>query len=252
MKRFSAFFFFVGIHSIFAATWQWKLVDSIAHPQTRFTQGLFWDGPELVESTGLVGRSAVYRMNKSGKVLDSAIIPAPHFGEGSARFGDDLLVLTWQSKKGFILDAKTLDAKGEFPIPGEGWGLATGDNCLWLSNGSPKILKLSPDTKEVVGGLDVTSAGKPVGNLNEIEVFGKYMLANIWFSDSVAVIGMADGKVVAWLDFSTLAKRTRKGSAGAEVLNGLAWDGKRLWLTGKLWSKIFAVEIKEPVKDSKP
>jgi glutaminyl-peptide cyclotransferase len=84
-----------------------------------------------------------------------------------------------------------------------------------------------------------------VQKLNELEAVGKFLFANVWFSDSIAVINRADGKVANWIDCSSLAKRVRKGSAGAEVLNGIAWDGKRLWITGKLWSKIFALELKD-------
>ena len=36
-----------------------------------------------------------------------------------------------------------------------------------------------------------------------------------------------------------------KGPTGENVLNGIAWDAdkKRLFVTGKLWPKLFAVEV---------
>jgi glutaminyl-peptide cyclotransferase len=158
--RFLIFVCFLMGSLAWSAGLTWKLVDSLPHPQTRFTQGLSMDGNDLLESTGLVGSSRLYRMDRTGKVLDSAVIPAPHFGEGSVRVGDEILVLTWRSGKGLVFDATTLDAKGEFPIPGEGWGLTLADNALWMSNGTASILKLAPDTKAVIGKLDVTFQGK--------------------------------------------------------------------------------------------
>jgi len=223
--------------------WKWKVVDSLSHPHDRFTQGLFWSGSDLYESTGLVGQSRVYHMNAKGKVLDSTEIPAPHFGEGSARVGDQLLVLTWQSRIGFVLHAKTLQKLGEFSLPGEGWGLASDAGNLWLSDGSATLFRMNAATKSIVGTLPVKEQGRPVAKLNELEVVGPFVLANIWYSDSIAVIAPADGHVVAWIDCASLTKAVRKTDAHADVLNGIAWDGKKLWVTGKLWPKIFALEV---------
>ncbi|HSQ41441.1 MAG TPA: glutaminyl-peptide cyclotransferase [Fibrobacteraceae bacterium] len=250
--RFVAIALLVGFFSpLFAAVWSWKVVDSLPHPQTRFTQGLFWDGNQLVESTGLVGRSFVYRMDSTAKTLDSVAIPSPHFGEGCARIGDQIFVLTWRSGVAFVLRTDSLDTVGVFSIPGEGWGLAAANNLLWMTNGSDKILKLSPASHEVVGELAVRAGLQPVQKLNELEVVGNRIYANIWFSDSIAVIDAATGKVQAWLDLSSLAKRVRQASRGAEVLNGIAWDGRRLWITGKLWTQFFALEIQESQKKSR-
>ena len=46
-------------------------LDSLAHDQRHFTQGLFFDGENLVETTGQYGRSALYRYDGAMKVLDS-------------------------------------------------------------------------------------------------------------------------------------------------------------------------------------
>ena len=47
------------------------IVDSIPHEQNHFTQGLFFDGKDLIESTGRYGGSGIYRRTLDGKVLDS-------------------------------------------------------------------------------------------------------------------------------------------------------------------------------------
>ena len=48
------------------------IVDSVPHEMTHFTQGLFFDGKELIETTGLYGKSGLYRRTLDGKILDSA------------------------------------------------------------------------------------------------------------------------------------------------------------------------------------
>jgi len=50
---------------------------------------------------------------------------------------------------------------------------------------------------------------------------------------------------VKWLDFSEQAKSIRKKHPQAEVLNGIAFDGKNLWITGKNWPWVYRVAINE-------
>ena len=100
-----------------------EIVDSIPHEKTHFTQGLFFDGKELIETTGLYGQSGLYRRTLDGKILDSAKLADKYFGEGSIAVGDDIFYLTWKSKKAFIYSRKPFVKKGEISIPTEGWGL---------------------------------------------------------------------------------------------------------------------------------
>ena len=97
------------------------IVDSIPHEQTHFTQGLFFDGKDLIESTGRYGGSGIYRRTLDGRVLDSLRLEERYFGEGSGVLGDEVYYLTWKSHKAFIYSRKPFKKKGEFRIPTEGW-----------------------------------------------------------------------------------------------------------------------------------
>lgn len=242
--RIFSYLLFLSVTFVSAApVWKYAIIDSMEHPKERFTQGLSWSRGELFETTGLVGKSKVYRMDRNGKVLKSTDIAPPHFGEGSVVVGGDLVVLTWRSGLGFVFDAQTLAPKGEFSIPGEGWGLCLRDGDLWLSNGSSRLLRLHPESKDVTGFLEVRDGNVPVSNLNELESAGNFLLANIWYSDSIAIIQPQSGNIVAYLDLSKISQGIHKRDPHADVLNGMAWDGKHLWVTGKLWPKIYVLEI---------
>ncbi|MCL2207271.1 MAG: glutaminyl-peptide cyclotransferase [Fibromonadales bacterium] len=210
--------------------------DSIPHPQTRFTQGLFWEGGELWESTGLEGKSKIYRMNKKGEAFDSLAMPGSHFGEGIAKIGNKMLWLTWRSGMGYVLSASPLHIIGSFKIAGEGWGLTVWNGNWLMSDGSSSLYVLSANDMSVINTIKT-----PVKFLNELEAVGDTLYANIWGSDSIAVISLPGGNVIKWLDFSELAKRIRKSHPKAEVLNGIAWDGKNLWITGKNWPWIYKI-----------
>jgi len=210
--------------------------DSIPHPQTRFTQGLFWDGGELWESTGIEGKSKIYRMNKKGETFDSIAMPENHFGEGIAKIGNKIIWLTWRSNKGFVLYANPLQVLGDFRVAGEGWGVTVWNGNWLMSNGTSSLYVLSANDMRVINTIKT-----PVSLLNELEVVGDTLYANVWGSDSIAVISLPTGAVIKWLDFTEKAKSIRKKFPNAEVLNGIAWDGKNLWITGKNWPWIYKI-----------
>jgi glutamine cyclotransferase len=218
------------------------ILDSIPHSKEHFTQGLFFEDDELWESTGLVGQSKIYRMNKNGEAFDSISMPGNYFGEGIAKMGNKMLWLTWQSRLGFILSAVPLRVLGTFKINGEGWGLTVWRGNWLMSNGTSSLILLSPADMSAAGKIDVRAEGANLPYLNELEVVGDTLWANVWQSDSIAVISLPSGNVVKWLDFSKQAKDVRKKHPSAEVLNGVAFKGKNLWITGKNWPWIYKVE----------
>jgi glutaminyl-peptide cyclotransferase len=68
--------------------------------------------------------------------------------------------------------------------------------------------------------------------------------ANIWQKDVIARISPQTGQILGWVDLSGL--RALLGDEGSpEVLNGIAYDsGKdRIFVTGKLWPKLFEIKI---------
>ncbi|MCF0220856.1 MAG: glutaminyl-peptide cyclotransferase [Fibrobacter sp.] len=218
------------------------IVDSIPHDQSNFTQGLFFDGTDLIETTGMHGASGLYRYSldgKSLKVLNSTRLEKRYFGEGSIGVGDDIFYLTWKEKKAFIYDRRSFRRKGEFSIPTEGWGLTYWRDALLMSNGSSELLQIALGGFYVVGAIQVNDGNRPVPMLNELEIVGDTLYANIWQSDDIAVISLPNGKVVRYLNFSEKVGELRRKYPDIDVLNGIAYDGKNLWVTGKYWPWIY-------------
>jgi glutamine cyclotransferase len=81
--------------------------------------------------------------------------------------------------------------------------------------------------------------------LNELEWVRGEIWANVWMTDRIARISPADGRVLGWIDAAGLLKAGERRSPDA-VLNGIAYDSKhdRLFVTGKLWPKIFEVRVR--------
>ena len=62
--------------------------------------------------------------------------------------------------------------------------------------------------------------------------------------DRIARISPLTGKVVGWVDLKGLLSPMYTLEPGA-VLNGIAYDaeGKRLFVTGKLWPSLFELQL---------
>jgi glutamine cyclotransferase len=227
-------------------TYDYKVVRSYPHDAQAFTQGLLYRDGFLYESTGLNGKSSIRKVDlASGKVLQSKDIPPQYFGEGLTASGDTLVSITWQSQTGFVFDLKSFELKSQFSYPGEGWGLANSGKELVLSDGSATLRFLDPKTFLEVRRVKVTADGIAVDQLNELEVVEGEIFANIWHTNTIARIDPASGKIIGWIDFGKLYPDAGKGPNGENVMNGIAYDAekKRLFVTGKLWPKIYEVKI---------
>ena len=217
------------------------------HDPAAFTEGLFFRDGQLYESTGQKGQSTVRKVElKSGRVLQKKELAPDYFGEGSTAVGDTIVNLTWQTNVGFLFDAKTFALKGRFNYKGEGWGLASDARHVYMSDGSAEIRVLDPKTLAEQSRIRVTAEGKPITQLNELEVVEGQLFANVWGTDVIARIDPASGNVVGWIDLTGLLPPAQRGTTSVDaVLNGIAYEpkGHHLYVTGKLWPKLFEIEL---------
>ena len=227
--------------------YDYEVVRVWPHDRTAFTQGLAWHDGDLLESTGRYP-STVRRVRlEDGAVLERRVLDTAWFGEGLTEIGGRVLTLTWLSGKGFIWDAADLSPRGEFAYAGEGWGLTDDGARLILSDGTPVLRFLDPDTLTETGRTPVTLDGRPVDQINELEWIEGEVFANVWQTDLIVRIDPATGRVTGIVDLTGLLP-DRSGMAADDVLNGIAWDpdGRRLFVTGKNWPSLFEIRLTGP------
>jgi glutamine cyclotransferase len=190
------------------------------------------------------GRSSLRRVAlETGRVLQRLAVDRRYFAEGLASWGPHLVQLTWDTGIGFVYDRTSFKLLKTFSYAGEGWGLADDGKQLVLSDGTPTLKFLDPSTFAVTRRVTVRDGAMPVDDLNELEVIGGLAYANVWLTDRIAIISPDEGKVVGWLDLSTL---TPKAASPDAVLNGIAYDaaGDRLFVTGKMWPLLFEIRVR--------
>lgn len=227
----------------------YELLNSYPHDINAYTQGLEFDEDILFESTGLNGESSLRTVNyKSGEPLVNKALDNNYFGEGLTVFKDQVIQLTWKSKKGFIYDKETLEMKKSFPYQDsqEGWGLCNNDSLLYKSDGTHRIWTLDPQTYQEKEALQVMTHKAALKNLNELEwVAGKIYANTYQFQkDVVVIIDPKSGAVEGVVDFSGLKDKVTQHPK-LNVFNGIAYHPKRktFFVTGKNWDKLFEVKI---------
>jgi len=226
--------------------WIPEVIARYPHDSDAFTQGLLFHNGDLYESTGLEGESSLRQVDiETGRALRRHTVDRRLFAEGLALVNDKLYQLTWRSGLAFVYSIEDFGEIETFSYSGEGWGLTFDGEQLIMSDGTPTLRFLDPETFTVQRTVTVTDSSQPQASLNELEYIDGEVWANIWFEDRVARIDPEDGRIIGWIDLSALYPADRRDPDA--VVNGIAWDPEsdRIFVTGKLWPAIFEIELSQ-------
>jgi glutamine cyclotransferase len=226
----------------------YNITNTYPHDRDAFTEGLIFEDGVLYEGTGLLEQSTLRRVElETGAVLQIRELSDQFFGEGITIYGDKIIQLTWQSNIGFVYDKDSFELLQEFNYSTEGWGITHDGERLIMSDGTSTLHFLDPQTFEEISQLEVFDNDGPVTRLNELEYIQGEIYANVWQTDLVARIAPETGRVIGWIDLRGLLTAEDRLEP-VDVLNGIAYDAEadRLFVTGKLWPKLFEIELISP------
>lgn len=231
----------------------YKIEKVFPHDTSSYTEGLQYVDGFLYESTGVNGHSYLLKTDlATGKILQSVKLDSMYFGEGIAVIGDKIIQLTWQQKVGFVYDKKTFKKTGTFNYNWgrEGWGMCFDGKTVYNDDSTNRIFMLNKDTYQPYSFIDVYDDQHDIQQINELEYIDGKIYSNIYTTDTIIVIDPKNGAVLATVDLKNLYPMDSrpysvKSDPGNNVLNGIAWDerGKRLFITGKKWDKLFQVKF---------
>jgi glutamine cyclotransferase len=224
-----------------------KTIHTYPHDKDAFTQGLLYDDGELFEGTGQENGSTLREVElETGKVIRQHNLDESLFGEGIALYRDRIYQVTWKSKVGFVYNKSDFKLINKIYYPTEGWGMTTMDDKIVMSDGSNVLYFYEPEMFTVISKIEVYDNEKKRDSLNELEYINGEIWANIWINDHIARIDPVSGKVLGYIDLKgILPASDRNGET--DVLNGIAYDnkGKRIFVTGKKWPKLFEIKVTE-------
>lgn len=223
----------------------YKVIKMYPHDPNAFTQGLVFENGVLYEGTGLRGQSTLRRVElETGAILQMRELPPHIFGEGVTIYKNKIIQLSWHSNVGFVYDKDTFELLDEFHYQIEGWGITHDGKHLIISDGTSRLYLFDPETFENIGFIEVYDDAGPVTELNELEYVKGEIYANIWETDYIARIAPQTGRVIGLIGLKGLLNRENR-TERVDVLNGIAYDARndRLFVTGKLWPKLFEIEL---------
>lgn len=229
-----------------------SIVNEFPHDTGSYTEGLSFYNGQLYEGTGAsptVSNNGTWLGPidiNSGKIVKKVDLGKDWFGEGITFLNDKVYQLTYQTKKGFVYDAKTFQKIKEFTInSAEGWGLTNDGKSLIMSDGTSSLSFLDPESLKVTNVVGVSDNNGPVGNINELEFINGNLYANQWLTPYILKIDPASGKVTGRLDFSRLVEQIKSQYPAAEEFNGIAYDSttQKVFVTGKKWPKLYEIKL---------
>lgn len=223
----------------------YRVVKVFPHDTKAYTQGLFWHNGYLYEGTGQYGSSELRKVEpESGKVVQRVSLERKYFGEGIALLDGKIYQLTWTDSLAIVYDAETFRVLKTFSYDGEGWGLTTDGEKLYMSDGSNRITVRDPKTFAEERTINVMNGSNRVRNINELEWIDGEIWANLYTTEQVARIDPSTGNVVGIIDFSRIQSPSDQ-TPQTDFFNGIAYDPAtgNIYVTGKNWNKMYQVEI---------
>ena len=223
-----------------------QVVKEYPHDEMSYTQGLFFQGSRLIETTGQYGESTLRLVDlETGKAIKKFGFDRKYFLEGSVELDGNIYILTWTNQVAFIYDAGTLEYKQTYSYPREGWGLTTDGKSLIASDGSSRLYWMDGQFRQKKT-LTVKMNGRPVNQLNELEWIDGRIWANVYMTDMIVIINPDTGEVEATVDCTGLLPRFLRDQY-TDVLNGIAYNpaDKKIYLTGKYWKRLYEVKLVE-------
>lgn len=230
---------------------QYTVKNIYPHDVNAFTEGLEFRNGFLYEGTGdtdYAGNSKLAKVDvTTGKDVQKINLDAKYFGEGITILNNKIYQLTYKEHTCFVYDATSFKKLKEFSYEGEGWGMTNDGKEIIMSNGSDKLIFRNPETFEITKTISVSNNYGPLGGINELEYVDGFVYANVWTTFKIIKIDLNTGKVIAEANLEDiLAKYAKEDlSRKIDVMNGIAYDsvGKRFFVTGKYWSKVFEIQF---------
>ena len=225
---------------------RYEIVNQYPHDADNFTEGFENHGDVIYESVGLEGKSKLMKYTLGSRTpLLQITQPSNIFSEGITVFGDKIYQLTYRSKIGFVYDMNMKLLK-QFDYPeeiAEGWGMTNDGKNLIVSDGTKTVYFLDPENpSKVLRTIAIASDKEGYDQINELEYHDGSLYANVWHKPTILQINPENGEVVGILDLTNIVKESSTG--GEDVLNGIAFKGENMLITGKNWNKIYEIIIK--------
>ena len=241
----------------------YDIVKTYPHDPKAFTEGLFYHDGFLYESTGQEKQSSLRKVElETGKVVQKFDLPPESFGEGISLVNGKIYQLTWREGLCRVFDAQDFRLLRQLEYPGDGWGMTTDGQNLYMTDSTHVMRVLDTETFKMTRTIPVfREDGKPLMQINELEWIKGEIWSNIWHSEDPDILGKpnyivridpATGKLLGWVDLGGISPDDQPKTDDPydpkteNTLNGIAYDeaGDRIFVTGKNWKHLYEIKVR--------
>lgn len=215
----------------------------LTHDDAAVTTGLAFAEDNLLESTGLYGRSSRRLLDPdTGDVVNSSSLQPELYGQGVTAVDDAGWQVSWQEGLVVVFDLESLQDRRRFTFSGEGWGICELDGTFYTSAADDEIILRDIEDFAPTATLEVTLGGQPVTNLGELECSQGELWAVVWPTAQVVAIDPVSGEITKVVDGSRLVPA---GVGAEDVLGAIAYrESTDTWfLTGRRWDVLYEVSF---------
>jgi glutamine cyclotransferase len=226
-----------------------KIIETLPHDTSFYTQGLTFYKGELYEGTGdpdSLGKSRLMKIDlKTGNALKTISLSNKYFGEGITILRDTIYQLTWKEHKVFVYTLNDFKKIKEYDIDTQGWGITNDGEKLIVSDGSGVLYYYDPSTFRLLSKSSIMEGDSQIFNLNELEYIDGFVYANQYQYPYILKIDPVSARVVAKYDVTDLWKKAQAIKPDVDYPNGIAYNEmtKKIYLTGKLWPQMYEIQF---------
>ena len=215
----------------------------LQHDREAHTQGLVWHDDSLIESTGLVRQSSLRVLDpENGAILSNRPVSG-HWLEGVAAIDETLFALTYTSELALSFSLPDLTLVGQSSYKGEGWGLASDGQSLFMTNGSARIAKIDRAFQSL-DAIELSYAGQSLTRLNDLDVCDDQLYVQQLFDSILLEVSAKTGCLIRIVDCGEIVRRSGRRSF-QDAFNGIAYRpiSGTFFVTGKHWPHLFEIVI---------
>ncbi len=225
------------------STLEASVIQILPHDFAAQTQGLAWEGPALIESTGAYGSSERRFLSPvSAQTSQEKFLVPELFGTDLTIAGDVGIQLSGREGIATTFDVENLNEIGQIQYDGEGWGICLDGETVVMSDNTETLVRRNPVTLAIVSPQP---SPPELTNLRALECAKEWIWAIVGDTNTLVAIEVESGELAGLVDVTDLIPST---AGPDDALSAIAFNPstETFYVAGRQWGAFYEISIAFP------